>query len=100
MPLPLRNVGLQIFFLCHEQPANWFWKVVEAISIIRLVRLGHILPDVQELLLVAVSQLHPRAANWRPAYFCAREMLSVFARFYRVNNAKTCCIQRRPCVVD
>lgn len=32
-----------------------FWTVVEAISTVRLVRLGHILPDVQELLLVTVK---------------------------------------------
>lgn len=46
---------LQISFLYQKQPANEFWKAVEAISMIRLVRLGHILPDVQELLLVTVS---------------------------------------------
>lgn len=48
----------QIVFLVNPSGrycATPFWMAVNALSMVRLVRLGHILPDVPELLLVLVK---------------------------------------------
>lgn len=43
----------KIIFLANPATSpSAFWKAVEAISVVRLVRLGHVLPSAQEFLLV------------------------------------------------
>lgn len=44
-----------MFFLSPASAPSPFWKVVEAISMVRLVRLGFILPNAQEFLLVTAK---------------------------------------------
>ncbi|CAM9483745.1 unnamed protein product, partial [Ectocarpus fasciculatus] len=44
----------EILFLSNMTPSSSasFWRAVEAVSMVRLVRLGHVLPNAQEFLLV------------------------------------------------
>lgn len=49
---------VQVLFMCGASIASsTFWKLVEAISTVRLVRLGLTFPDIQEIILVIFKSL-------------------------------------------